>query len=137
MKNKQLCILAVDDCIDVLDLIKISLETTTKWRVRLSSSGQEGLRDVQKELPDLILTDFQMPGMTGIEMIEKLRGQPKTLDIPILLLTSFPPQISSKILQKLDIGNAISKPFDWFTLADLIVSGLESRSQGLALYHKN
>lgn len=127
MKEKQLCVLAVDDSIDVLDLIKLSLEATTKWRVLLSSSAQEALAQAQQERPDLILTDFQMPEMDGIEMVSKLRSQPRTSKIPILLLTSLPRLTSSKIQWELGINGVIEKPFDWFTLADLIMMGLKSQ----------
>ena len=126
MKEKQLCVLAVDDSVDVLELIKLSLEATTEWRVLLSAFAPEGLMKAHRERPDLILSDIQMSGMGGIEMIIKLRSHPQTNKIPILLLTSSPQAISSKVLEELEINNVIAKPFDWFILADLIVAGLES-----------
>lgn len=115
--------LAVDDSTDVLDLIKFSLEATTKWRVLLSSSAQEALIQAKRELPDIILSDFQMPTMNGIEMVRKLRAQPQTNQIPILFLTSLPHLVSSKILNEFKLTKTIRKPLDWYNLADLIVLG--------------
>lgn len=123
MKEKKLCVLAVDDSTDVLDLIKFSLEATTKWRVLLSSSAQEALIQAKRELPDIILSDFQMPTMNGIEMVRKLRAQPQTNQIPILFLTSLPHLVSSKILNEFKLTKTIRKPLDWYNLADLIVLG--------------
>jgi len=123
LKEKKLCVLAVDDSTDVLDLIKFSLEATTKWRVLLSSSAQEALIQAKRELPDIILSDFQMPTMNGIEMVRKLRAQPQTNQIPILFLTSLPHLVSSKILNEFKLTKTIRKPLDWYNLADLIVLG--------------
>ena len=125
VKNKQLRVLAIDPSTDVLDLIKLSLEATTHWQLLLSSSAQEGSIKARRELPDLILLDFQMPQMNGIEMAMKLQSHPKTERIPLLLLTSLPHIISSQIFQELGIAGVVRKPLNWFSLADLIVSSLE------------
>lgn len=126
MKEKQLCVLAVDDSTDVLDLIKFSLEAKTKWRILLSSSAQEALIKAKNELPDIILSDFQMPKMSGVEMVRKLRSQPQTKKIPILFLTSLPHLVSSKILKEFKLTRTIRKPMKWCNLADLIVLGFKS-----------
>ena len=120
MRNKQLCVLAIDCSTDALNAIKLSLEATTKWRVLLSSS-QEALIQARQESPDIILLNFQMPQMNSIEMAMKLKSHPKTDDIPLLLLTSLPHVISSQIFLDLGITSVIKKPFNWFSLADLIV----------------
>ena len=127
MKQEEVCVLAVDDEIDILSLIECVLEKETKWRVLLSSSGQEGLMQAQREVPDIILSDVRMPQMDGIEMIRRLRSQPKTQHIPILLITSLPDEISSQVLYQLGISQVIAKPFDALFLVDLIVSTLQSK----------
>ena len=124
MKNKQLRVLAIDPCTDVLDSIEFSLEATTQWQLLLNSSAQEGLIQAQRELPDIILLNFQMPQLSGIEMAIKLRSHPKTDRIPLLLLTSLPHIISSQMFQELGITGVIRKPVNWFYLADLIVLSL-------------
>ena len=57
---------------------------------------------------------------------ERLRSQPQTQDIPILLITSLPDEISSQVLNRLNISQVIDKPFDALILIDLIVSTLQS-----------
>ena len=124
MKNKQLRVLAIDPRTDILDSIELSLEATTRWQLLLNSSAQEGLIQAQRELPDIILLNFQMPQLNGIEMAIKLQSHPKTDRIPLLLLTSLPHIISSQMFQGLGITGVIRQPFNWFSLADLIVSSL-------------
>jgi CheY-like chemotaxis protein len=121
LKEKQFCILAVDDSIDDLELIKLSLEAKTQWRVLTSSSGKQALIQAKKELPDVILLDVQMPKIDGIEAVKKLRASSKTNKIPILLLTNTPCAVSSEISKELSIIKIIRKPSDWLSLADLIV----------------
>jgi CheY-like chemotaxis protein len=121
LKEKQFCILAVDDSIDDLELIKLSLEAKTQWRVLTSSSGKQALIQAKKELPDIILLDVQMPKIDGIEAVKKLRASSKTNKIPILLLTNTPCAVSSEISKELSIIKIIRKPSDWLSLADLIV----------------
>ena len=126
MKEKQLCVLAVDDSADVLALIKLSLEAKTQWRIILSSSAQEALIKAKRELPDIILSDFQMPKMNGVEMVRKLRSQPQTNRIPILFLTSLPQLVPSRILNDCKLTKTIRKPLNWYNLADLVVLGFNS-----------
>lgn len=130
MKNRQLSVLVVDDSLDILELIKFSLEAQTEWRVLVSNSGHEGLIQAQKELPDIILSDVCMPQMNGIEMIGQLRSQPKTEKIPILLLTSLPHKVSAETCYQFGISKVISKPFDAIALPSLIESTFSSVSVG-------
>ncbi|WP_172657369.1 response regulator [Myxosarcina sp. GI1] len=116
----------MDDEIDILSLIEFVLEEETKWRVLLSSSGQEGLIQAQREVPDIILSDIYMPQMNGIEMIRRLRSQSKTQNIPILLMTSLPHNIQLQVLYQLGISQVIAKPFDPLILVDLMVSTFQS-----------
>ena len=127
MKDEELCVLVVDDEICSLHLIQFILETETKWRVLLSSCGQEGLIKAQREVPDIILSDINMPQMNGLEMIRQLRSQPTNQNIPVLLITSLPNAISSQVLEQLKISQVIAKPFDSLMLINSIVSTLQSR----------
>ena len=67
-----------------------------------------------------------MPKMNGIEMIQSLRSEMMTQQIPILLLTSEPGLISLQQQQQLGIKKVIVKPFDSLSLAEQIVTGLST-----------
>ena len=64
-----------------------------------------------KTKPDIIVTDYQMPVMTGLEMIEKLRQNPQTAQIPVIMLTARGFAIEDQLKEKLRVAACLSKPF--------------------------
>ena len=104
-------ILAVDDDIDILDVLEMSLDSDG-FNVITASDGLAALEKAKSDLPDLILLDLMMPKMDGFEVIDKLRSDPQTRAIPVIMLTART-QINEK-LQGLDAGadDYITKPFD-------------------------
>lgn len=128
MKDKQLQVLAVDDDLNVLSLIKFTLEMSTNWQVHTVSSGHEGLTQARATRPDLILSDLIMPRMDGMEMIGFLRSEGMTQQIPVFVLTSEPQLISPQQQQQLGIKKVIAKPFDSLSLAEQIVTALSSNT---------
>lgn len=79
-------ILVVDDEIHIGELYKIELEDEG-YAVTVVNSGSDALKMVDSNPPDLIVLDVQMPGMDGIETLEKLLGKDK--GIPIILNTAY------------------------------------------------
>ena len=63
------------------------------------------------EKPDIIITDFQMPIMTGLEMVKKLRSCEQTKDIPVIMLTARGFAIGDEQKRDLKITECLSKPF--------------------------
>jgi len=58
------------------------------FAVALAPNGEEGLKAIENDRPDLVLLDVLMPKMNGWEMLKKLKGDPKAADIPVITLTS-------------------------------------------------
>jgi len=79
-------ILVVDDEKHICELYKSELEEEG-YRVTLAHSGKEALTSIEKDRPDLIVLDIQMPGMDGIETLERLIGSDK--GIPVILNTAY------------------------------------------------
>ncbi|MGB6066014.1 MAG: response regulator [Desulfomonilaceae bacterium] len=79
-------ILVVDDEKHICELYKSELEDEG-YRVTLAHSGEEALAEVENNPPDLIVLDIQMPGMDGVETLEKLLGRDQ--GIPIILNTAY------------------------------------------------
>ncbi len=79
-------ILVVDDELHIGELYKSELEDEG-YAVTVATSGQEALESVEKDPPDLIILDIQMPGMDGIETLEKLIG--RDIGIPVILNTAY------------------------------------------------
>jgi CheY-like chemotaxis protein len=56
----------------------------------LAEGGREAFQKLQRQLPRLIITDWQMPGMDGAELCRRVRCQPSLADLPIILLSAMP-----------------------------------------------
>ena len=80
-------ILLVDDDVDFAEATKLILESKS-YDVCVAHDGQEGLKKVKTEQPDLIILDVMMPEMDGYEVCSKLKADPACSRIPILLLTA-------------------------------------------------
>jgi DNA-binding response OmpR family regulator len=109
-------VLVVDDDADVRELIVWKL-TNAGYATMGAADGQAGLvaagggADGSGRVPDLILVDWLMPRMTGIELCQALRAQPATAAVPIILLTAKAEE--SEVEQGFAIGvdDYIVKPF--------------------------
>ena len=80
-------ILVVEDEPAIQDLIQINLEMSG-YRVVVTSSAEEALAQIQRELPDLALLDWMLPGMSGLDLTRRLRGESRTKALPVILLTA-------------------------------------------------
>ncbi|MBD2463607.1 response regulator [Oscillatoria sp. FACHB-1407] len=79
-------ILLVDDNADMRDYLKRLL--TQRWQVETAANGAIALEMIQRQLPDLILTDVMMPEMDGFQLLNALRADPTTQSIPVILLSA-------------------------------------------------
>lgn len=59
------------------------------YEVREATTGLQALGLLEKERPDLIVMDIQLPGMDGLEVTRKIKAQPATADIPVIAVTSY------------------------------------------------
>jgi len=104
-------ILVVDDEPDIVKLITLKL-VNEGFKVFGANDGQEALKKVAEEKPDLIILDISMPKMDGWEVCEKLKAQPESKDIPIIMLTAL--GYIAEEFKGLQMGaiRYIKKPFD-------------------------
>ncbi len=104
-------ILIVDDEMDTLLPLRRSLEVEN-YRVIEAYDGHEAINKAKTEIPDLILLDLMMPGMDGYEVCGKLRSEPLTKNIPIIILTA-KGYVRDKV-KGLEIGadDYVTKPFN-------------------------
>lgn len=108
MSNRKA--LVVDDEIHIVQVVAIKLRNNG-FDVTTAENGQVAL-DYAKEIkPDIIITDFQMPVMSGLELVENLRQDPVTQDIPVIMLTARGFAIDEDTKSKLNISKCLSKPF--------------------------
>ena len=80
-------VLVVDDQSDNREVLQIVLECEG-FVILTAGSGEEALASVAAQSPDMILLDVMMPGMDGYEVAAKIKGNPATKNIPILMITA-------------------------------------------------
>jgi len=103
-------VLVVDDEIHIVHVVAIKLRNNG-YEVLTAENGAEAFKIACEERPDIIVTDFQMPAMTGLEMVEALRQNQDTADMPVIMLTARGFAIEESQRQQLRISECLSKPF--------------------------
>ncbi len=121
---KKYKIMAVDDEPDIVKLVKISLEMAN-FEVVEAFGGQEALDKIQAAQPDLILLDIMMPDINGFEVCQKIKADPATKHIPVILLTAKGQRGDAE--QGLNAGadDYIIKPFDPYELGEQVFEMLK------------
>jgi two-component system alkaline phosphatase synthesis response regulator PhoP len=103
-------VLVVDDEVHIVHVVAIKLRNNG-YEVISADNGEEAYELACKEKPDIIVTDYQMPVMTGLELVEKLRQYEETKDIPVIMLTARNFAIPKEQQEELRISDCLSKPF--------------------------
>lgn len=103
-------ILAVDDDKHIADLLKVVLEGEGHKVVPLYS-GQEALEKLKQMKPDLILLDVQMPKMNGWQVLEAIKQDESTKDIPVAMLTGTESELDKEAMKAKGVEDYILKPF--------------------------
>ena len=103
-------VLIVEDERDIRDLVLFHLEREG-FQVSSASSGEEALRQVRHASPDLVLLDLMLPAMGGLEVCRKLRQDPATVGLPIVMLTAKGDEVDRVLGLELGADDYIVKPF--------------------------
>ncbi|MCT4638641.1 MAG: response regulator [Bacteroidales bacterium] len=131
MENNK--ILIIDDHATNLNVIISMIEKShPDYLIYQALGGNKGLELAKKIVPDIIITDWDMPGMDGLELINKLKAEETTKDIPVIMSTGV--MLSSTSLEKALAAGAVDyirKPIDGVELIARIHSALT-----IAQYHK-
>lgn len=120
-------ILVVEDDASVVVFLVDQMEHMG-YRVDVARNGIQALRQVEKQLPDLIILDVMMPEMDGYEVCQKLRSGSQTKHIPILMLTAKGQKTDTVLGLKTGADDYLAKPYDKAEL-EARVQALLRRSQ--------
>jgi DNA-binding response OmpR family regulator len=118
--------LVVDDDPDVCDLVRYKLEQSG-FDVRRASDGDQALREVEAEIPDLVLLDIMMPGMSGLEVLERWRANGATEKLPVIMLTAKAQENDVERGFELGADDYVIKPFSPRELARRVTAVLSRR----------
>lgn len=108
MDNKT--ILIADDETHILNVLSIKL-ANAGYNIITAEDGAEAYALAGEHHPDLVITDYQMPGLSGLELCSKLKCNPVTNQVPAILLTARGFSISNEDMQMGNIKEVITKPF--------------------------
>jgi phosphate regulon transcriptional regulator PhoB len=103
-------VLVVEDEPDIRSLIVHHLERDG-YRCRTAASGGEALARVRSSAPDLIVLDLMLPGMDGLEVCRRLRGDPATAAVPIIMLTAKADEVDRIVGLEMGADDYLAKPF--------------------------
>ncbi len=112
-------ILVVDDEVALRSLILVTLEVTD-CELLEARDGFEALKLVSREQPDLVLLDWMMPGLNGISVVEELRSNDRTANIPIIMLTAKGLERDIQTGSQLGLQAFMVKPFSPKELLDRV-----------------
>lgn len=121
-------LLIVDDEPDILDVLRTLLEFEG-YEVTTASNGVDAL-EMADQGPDAILLDAMLPQMTGWDVCAALKSNPKTVDIPVLMLSARTQK--EDILRGKEVGAEyyVTKPFDISELLTVLSNALDVRTTG-------
>jgi len=124
-------VLVVEDEDALATLLQYNLEKEG-YQVALAADGEEALMLVDERLPDLVVLDWMLPKISGIELCRRLRGRSETRNMPIMMLTARGEE--SDRIRGLDTGadDYVTKPFSMTELAARIRAVLRRIRPGLA-----
>ena len=116
--TKQL--LLCDDEIHILRAAEIKL-ARAGYGVRIAHDGQEAWEAILQKCPDAVVTDIQMPRCDGLELTRRVRANPQTKDLPIVMLTAKGLEFEREtVIREFGIIDVLPKPFSPRELVQLI-----------------
>lgn len=113
-------VLLCDDEIHILRAAELKV-ARAGYEVRIARDGQEAWEMIEQDLPDVLVTDVQMPRMDGFELSRRIRDCDATRDLPILMLTAKGFELEQQeLMEKWGIIDILAKPFSPRELVRLI-----------------
>ncbi len=103
-------ILVVDDEVHILHVVSLKLRNAG-YQVLTAQDGREAYELAQVELPDLLITDYQMPYLSGFELCQRLKQLPATRGIPAVMLTARGFSLDHSSMEATGIIKCLFKPF--------------------------
>ncbi len=117
-------ILAVDDEPNIRLLLRQLLGKD--YRVLEAIDGMEATNIAHTERPDLILMDIMMPGTDGYTACSRLKSDPATKDIPVIMLTGLDFELNKKLAEQIGAAGYITKPIDSLRLLEIVKNTLSA-----------
>lgn len=105
-------LLIVEDDFNARDILKENLESLGFSEIEVAEDGEQGLQKLLKSPIDLVLCDWIMPKLNGIELLKKIRGSKKFKSIPFIMITGVGEVDDIKLAMENKVTDYIVKPID-------------------------
>jgi two-component system cell cycle response regulator len=129
-ETKQQTVLIVEDNEQNLELLQVYLEDLPAVRVVTATNGLEAMERVKTESPDLVLLDIMMPKMSGFEVCKRIKADPKTRDIIVVMVTALSETSDIERAAECGTDDYLSKPIDRKAMVNLVKSQLAAKAKG-------
>ena len=123
-------VLVVDDNEQNRELLEAYLEDMAEVRIVSAGNGIEALQKVESDRPELILLDIMMPKMSGFEVCKRLKADPKTRDITVVMVTALNETSDVERAAECGTDDYLAKPIDRKALVGQVRSLLAARTRG-------
>ena len=110
MSSRSQTILVVEDEPDIRKLINYNL-AQERFKVLEAEDGEQALKLLQREKPNLVILDLMLPGLSGLELCKILRDQTDTTHVPILMLTAKAGEADKVVGLEMGADDYLAKPF--------------------------
>lgn len=130
--SKQKTIVLCDDEVELCNIVSRRL-TWEGYEVHIAHNGVDGLECIRRVSPNVILTDYQMPEMTGLELIKALHDDVALKEIPVIAFSSHWHWVSSEIRRYPNVIDMLPKPFEFKQLAAMLLPILAKNESRISL----
>ncbi|WP_187428775.1 Transcriptional regulatory protein WalR [Roseobacter fucihabitans] len=103
-------VLLVEDELNIVEAIRFLL-TREGWQVDTHSDGADAVEVIRARKPDLVVLDVMLPGKSGFDILEELRSNAQTADLPVLMLTARGQSRDREMAEKAGVSRFMTKPF--------------------------
>jgi len=123
--NKR--VLIIDDEVNLVELLKVNFKAAG-FDVITALDGEEGLNKALNEALDLVILDIRMPKMDGWEVCSKLKDNPKTKNMPVIIITAAAQTVDINKAKELNCGLLLTKPFSPEKLVEVATKFIEGKT---------
>jgi DNA-binding response OmpR family regulator len=113
-------VLVIDDNPTIVELIKYAVNLQSTYQVLVAYDGIQGLERIYAEHPDCVIIDVKMPHLDGYQLVRCLRGDAKTVDIPLIILSALTRAEDRMTGMLSGVDEYLTKPFKPSALNDAI-----------------
>ncbi|OGO07848.1 MAG: hypothetical protein A2Y92_05090 [Chloroflexi bacterium RBG_13_57_8] len=128
-------ILVIEDDPGISRLVDYSLRHEG-YEVIAAGNGLEGIRKARQEAPDLVILDVMLPGMDGFEICHRLRSEPDTAQLPIIMFSAKAQEIDKNTGLKVGADDYLPKPAAPAEIVNRVARLLEKKESGRAAEEK-